>query len=104
MQRINCGLVVLDLICHLLVLLQQSLDIALILANVITGDKFKNVKHPAVNIISISEELMEVNSICESSLSFIHKVNESIPHLSDLLNSLLNFLTSKVSLLDKLIS
>merc|ERR1719438_581312 len=72
----------------------MCLNIAFILANVIAGDKFENVQHPVVDI----------NSICEASLPLIHQIDQMVPHLSHLLDPLLDLLTAKVSLLNKFIS
>ena len=104
MELIDGGLVVLQLVGDLFVFLKKSLYIALVLPDIVTGDEFEDVQHPVVDIISVSEELVEVNSVCKTSLSVIHQVDEVSPSLSDLLDSLLDLLAAEVSLLNEFVS
>merc|ERR550539_800368 len=67
MELVNGGLVVLQLIRHLFVLLEESLNVALVLADVVTGHELEDVQHPVVHIVSVGEELVEVHSIDEVS-------------------------------------
>merc|ERR550539_1616864 len=104
MELVNGGLVVLQLIRHLFVLLEESLNVALVLADVVTGYELEDVQHPVVHIVSVGEELVEVHGIGQHSLPLVHQVDEVSPSLSDLLDSLLDLLTAEVSLLDKFVS
>ena len=68
MKSVNGGGVVLQLIGDDLVLLQQSLHVRFVLANVVGRDQPQDVQHPSVDVVSVRQELVEVNGLGQSLL------------------------------------
>lgn len=67
MQGINGCRIVHQLVCDVFVFLQQSLNIGLVLSDIVGRNNPEEVQHPGVDIIGISQELVEVNCLCETA-------------------------------------
>jgi len=62
MQGLYHALVVLQVVCYILVLLQERLHAGLVTAHVITRHQTQRVVHPCVDVVSICEELKHTRS------------------------------------------
>ena len=69
MQSIDGGSVVLQLVRRVPVFLQQRLNVRLVLADVVGRHESQDVQHPGVHIVGVGQELVEVNGLCQTSLS-----------------------------------
>lgn len=104
MQGLDDTLVVLELISDVLVFLQQRLDTGLIAANIITGHQPECIQHPSVHVISISEELVEVNSLRQPFAAVVGELCQVGPLAVDLISAILDLLLAKVVSLDQVIT
>ena len=82
--------------------LEERLNVALVLSDVVAGDELEDVQHPRVNVVRVSEELVEVHAVRQTLLARVHERDELAPARGHLCNTLLDVGGTKVALLNQI--
>ena len=104
MQLLDGLAVVLHVIIHLLVLLQQVLHAALIVSNIIRGHETERVQHPRISIVGVSEVLVIADGLLQLLTTLLGTLLQPVPHVHDLVDAAADSVGAEVTLVDELVA